>query len=134
MACQAPRSVEFPRQEYWSGFPTPGDLPDPGVNPHLQLWQAASSHQRHLGSPCLLLSHSYLAPPLPFPPRSHLFVLCESAYLLQSLVYCVFKIPHRSEIMRYLSFSDFFHLASMLLDSPSPSMLLQMAKFYSFYY
>ena len=25
----------FPRQEYWSGlpFPTPGDLPDPGVEP-----------------------------------------------------------------------------------------------------
>ena len=30
---QALLSVEFPRQEYWSGltFPTPGDLPDPGI-------------------------------------------------------------------------------------------------------
>ena len=29
----APLSVEFSRQEYWSGlpFPTPGDLPNPGV-------------------------------------------------------------------------------------------------------
>ena len=27
----------FPRQEYWCGlpFPTPGDLPDPGIGPHL---------------------------------------------------------------------------------------------------
>ena len=30
-ACQAPLSMEFPRQEHWSGlpFPIPGDLPDP---------------------------------------------------------------------------------------------------------
>ena len=33
IACQAPLSTEFSRQEYWSGlpFPTPGDLPDPGI-------------------------------------------------------------------------------------------------------
>ena len=33
MACQAPLSVGFPRQEYWSGLPCPlpGDLPDPGI-------------------------------------------------------------------------------------------------------
>ena len=32
-AHQAPLSVEFPRQEYWSGlpFPSPGDLPNPGI-------------------------------------------------------------------------------------------------------
>ena len=32
---QATLSIEFSRQEYWSGlpFPTPGDLPDPGVQP-----------------------------------------------------------------------------------------------------
>ena len=31
VARQAPLSMEFPRQEYWSGlpFPPPGDLPDP---------------------------------------------------------------------------------------------------------
>ena len=32
---QAPLSMEFSRKEYWSGlpFPTPGDLPDPGIKP-----------------------------------------------------------------------------------------------------
>ena len=32
---QVPLSMEFPRQEYWSGlpFPPPGDLPDPGMEP-----------------------------------------------------------------------------------------------------
>ena len=24
---------EFPRQEYWSGLPSPGGLPDPGIEP-----------------------------------------------------------------------------------------------------
>ena len=35
VACQAPLSMEFFRQEYWSGlpFPPPGDLPDPGIEP-----------------------------------------------------------------------------------------------------
>ena len=30
---QAPLSMGFPKQEYWSGllFPSPGDLPDPGI-------------------------------------------------------------------------------------------------------
>ena len=35
LACQAPLTVEFSRQEYCSElpFPTPGDLPDPGIKP-----------------------------------------------------------------------------------------------------
>ena len=37
VARQAPRSMGFSRQEYWSGlpFPSPGDLPDPGIEPAL---------------------------------------------------------------------------------------------------
>ena len=33
VACQAPLSMEFPRQEYWSGLPfsSPGNIPDPGI-------------------------------------------------------------------------------------------------------
>jgi len=35
VAHQAPLSMEFPRQEYWSGVPSPtsGTLPDPGIEP-----------------------------------------------------------------------------------------------------
>ena len=38
VACQAPLSMELSRQCYWSGvpFPTPGDLPDPGIE-HVSL-------------------------------------------------------------------------------------------------
>ena len=43
----APMSMEYSRQEYWSGlpFPAPGDLPQPGIEPHLLHllhWQANS--------------------------------------------------------------------------------------------
>ena len=35
VARQAPLSMGLSRQEYWSGvpFPSPGDLPDPGIEP-----------------------------------------------------------------------------------------------------
>ena len=44
VAHQAPQSVEFSRQEYWSGlpFPPPGDLLDPGVKPTFLLSPALS--------------------------------------------------------------------------------------------
>ena len=37
VAYQAPPPMGFSRQEYWSGlpFPSPGDLPDPGIEPGL---------------------------------------------------------------------------------------------------
>ena len=42
IASQAPPSMEFSRQEYWSGlpFPSPGDLPDPGIKPGSPALQA----------------------------------------------------------------------------------------------
>ena len=42
VAYQAPLSMEFSRQEYWSGlpFPSPGDLPNPGIEPGSPALQA----------------------------------------------------------------------------------------------
>ena len=42
VAYQAPPSMEFSRQEYWSGLPlpSPGDLPDPGIELGSPAWQA----------------------------------------------------------------------------------------------
>ena len=42
VAYQAPPSMGFSRQEYWSGlpFPSPGDLPDPGIEPRSPTFQA----------------------------------------------------------------------------------------------
>ena len=42
VARQAPLSMEFSRQEYWSGlpFPSPRDLPNPGIEPRSPALQA----------------------------------------------------------------------------------------------
>ena len=44
VACQAPLSMEFSRQEYWSGlpFPSPWDLPHPGIKSRSPALQAES--------------------------------------------------------------------------------------------
>ena len=46
-------SMGFPRQEYWSGlpFPSPGDLPDPGIKPWSPALQADSLPSEPQGSP-----------------------------------------------------------------------------------
>ena len=61
VAHQAPLSMEFSREEYWSGlpFPSPGDLPDSGIelvslaSPALADWffttsTAWEAHTRHI--------------------------------------------------------------------------------------
>ena len=42
VAYKSPLSMEFSRQEYWNGlpFPSPGDLPDPGIEPGSPTLQA----------------------------------------------------------------------------------------------
>ena len=42
IAYQAPPAMEFSRQEYWSGlpFPSPGDFPNPGIEPGSPVFQA----------------------------------------------------------------------------------------------
>ena len=53
VAHQAPLSMGFSRQEYWSGvpFPSPGDLPDPGFEPRSPALQADSLPSELQGHP-----------------------------------------------------------------------------------
>ena len=53
VAHQAPPSMEFSRQEYWSGlpFPSPGDLSDPGIKPGSPALQGDSLPSELLGKP-----------------------------------------------------------------------------------
>ena len=55
-AHQAPPSIGFSRQEYRSGlpFPSPGDLPDPGINPCLPHCRQTLYHLNHQGILTLL--------------------------------------------------------------------------------
>ena len=53
VAYQAPQSMEFSRQEYWSGlpFPSSGDLPDPGIEPGSPALQADALPSEPPGKP-----------------------------------------------------------------------------------
>ena len=55
VAHQAPLSMKFSRQEYWSGlpFPSSGDLPDPGIKPKSPALQTVCNFS-HKGSPTTL--------------------------------------------------------------------------------
>ena len=53
VACQAPLSMRFLRQAYWSGlpFPSPGDLPNPGTKPKFPALQVILYSLSQQGSP-----------------------------------------------------------------------------------
>ena len=57
IAYQAPLSMGFSRQEYWSGlpFPSPGDLPHPGTEPRSPALQADALPSELQGKPISLL-------------------------------------------------------------------------------
>ena len=62
IAHQAPLSMGFSRQEYWSGlpFPSPGDLPDAGIEPGSPTLQAYSLLSEPPGKPNFTLKFSFV--------------------------------------------------------------------------
>ena len=58
VARQTPLSMGLSRQEYWSGllFPSPGDLPDPGIKPRSPALQVDSLATEPPGKPSLTLA------------------------------------------------------------------------------
>ena len=78
VAYQAPPSVGFSRQEYWSGLPlpSPGDLPNPGIKPGSPALQADAlpsepSGKLSYNSGYLLISYFYI--PVPFDEKDIFF-------------------------------------------------------------
>ena len=76
VACQAPLSMEFSRQEYWSGlpFPSPGDLPYPGIKHRSSAFQSNSLPSKPPGKPL----SSAILPKVNIRmtnPRSYLIIL-----------------------------------------------------------
>ena len=62
VAHQAPPSVGFFRQEYWSGlpFPSPGDLPNPGIEPESPALEAEALSSEPPGKPMnMMLAVAY---------------------------------------------------------------------------
>ena len=58
VACQAHLSMEFSRQEYWSGlsFPSPGDLPNSGIEPTFPVSPALAGRFFTIAPPAILIS------------------------------------------------------------------------------
>jgi len=56
--------MEFSRQQYWSGlpFPSPGDLPDPGVKPRSPTLQADALPSEPSGKPYPVLERLFILP------------------------------------------------------------------------
>ena len=87
VAHQAPLSMEFSKQEYWSGlpFPSPRDLPDPEVEPRSPTMQAVSLPSESPGKPICESISIYL---------SIYLSICLSIYLSVSLSVLLSIYPH----------------------------------------
>ena len=91
---QAPWSMGFSRQEYWSGlpFPSPGDLPNPGIEPGSPTWQADSLSSEPPGEP---RREQNIPPPLPLTGKSrwHCFLSqeCFPKVMFSSLFVTAFQ-------------------------------------------
>ena len=61
-ACQAPLAVGLSRQEHWSGlpFPSPGDLPNPGVESMSLALQADCLPSELPGDPSVFIRYQFL--------------------------------------------------------------------------
>ena len=103
--------MEFSRQEYWSGlpFPSPGDLPNPGIKPGSPTLQADSSLSEPPGKPlqgqtCLLFKVSLdflLLPSNPLWWKGHHFSFSFLVLVLESLIDL-----HRTGQLQIFSISD----------------------------
>ena len=120
IAHQAPLSLGFPRQEYWSGlpFPSPGDLSDPGIEPMSPALQADFLPLSHLGSPSNYLlktkksfKRKVFVPSLPLSQTTH--TLQQIRWVLTSKALCIWtKSP------RVSCFSSSTVLASSFAVAP----------------
>ena len=95
IACQAPLSMGFSRQEYWSNlpFPTPVDLPDPGIEQSSN-WQVSS------------------LPPVP-PERLPRVCVCVCVWVTQSC-------PVKCSLPTFLSIGFFGQEYWNVLPCPPP--------------
>ena len=110
-SCQAPLSLEFSRQEYWSGlpFPSPGDLPDQESNPDLLHCRQILYHLSHQGNPSLIKGFTIL------------FIFSKKRLLVWLIFSIVFSVLY---FIYFLSdLCHFFPSANLGLSSSSSSSL-----------
>ena len=90
VAYQAPPSMEFSRQEYWSGlpFPSAGNLPNPGIKPTSLTLQVILYQLIHQESPRKLEWVGY-------PFFQHIFLTQESNWDLMHCRYILYQLSYQ---------------------------------------
>ena len=93
VANQAPPFMEFSRQKYWSGlpFPSPGDLPDPWIEPGSPVLQADALPSEPPGM-AVTFCYSSLKGPRPSPhstPVKKVLCVCYVCCVLCMCCVCV---------------------------------------------
>ena len=112
MDCQTPLSMEFSRQEYWSGLPWPSffrDLPDPGIKSRSPALQADSLLFELLGKPYqtpspesnkMLQTQLEVSESLPCSGYHHLDFGClQFPCMFLSLYYILYVCIHKLYLM-----------------------------------
>ena len=109
VAYQAPPSMGFFRQEYWSGlpFPSPGDLPDPGIEPGSPALQADALPSELPGKSSSSLGNSNV--------QLRLAYSCGSQMWLHQNPWELIKHRLLGPIPRVSSVSAFLHSQAMLM-------------------
>ena len=84
VAYQVPPSMEFSRQGYWMGlpFPSPGDLPNPGIEPRSPSVQADALLAEPLGKP--------LTYAVKF--KEYIIFMCLCVYMCVCVCVCVYSL------------------------------------------
>ena len=141
LAHQAALSMGFPRQEYWDGlpFPSPGDLPDPRIEPRSPALQADALPSEPPGKHFIHSRVCMSIPVFPIHPTfltplvsTHLFSMSVSLFLLCKSVHLYhFSRVHINALIYDICFSlsDLLHSVWLSLG---PFTFLQMAQFHSF--
>ena len=135
MDCSPPGSFVHGifKQEYWSGlpFPSPGDLPDPGIKPespafaHLSVISCCSFC--FVASPPCPTAHRLLCNHIPFPAwnvhaRFHLLENADPEWPFFLLLLNSYCFPHLLSFSSYLLFSQAtFTFSPLLLPQSSHS-------------
>ena len=120
VARQAPLSIGFCRKEYWNGLPfaSPGDLPDPAMEPATPAWQVDSFHWAQ-GKP----GH--------IPPKPNGYLL--SFKFSFNSVNNIQSHEKQSNLLPALSCSGLREEGPPLISQPQLSPLLQCFPPFSFY-
>ena len=104
MDCQAPLSMELFRPEHWNGlpFPSPGDLPDPGIKPGSPTLQADSL-------PC----EPPEKPPHIYSRNTSHVIRCQRVILMMSfsLLHVHLVLPTGLWVLRAWTLSQYYNLS-----------------------